>query len=51
MALTEKTDQQKEKTTDQVASTAKFKDLRNSKNRPRPSAVWGGRSRRLAHHK
>lgn len=32
MALTEKTGQQKEKTTDQMASMAKFKELRNSKN-------------------
>lgn len=51
MALTEKSDQQKEKTTDQMASMAKFKELRNSKNRPHPPVVWGGRSRRLAHHK
>lgn len=33
MALTGKTDQQKENTTDQMASMAKFKELRNSKSK------------------
>lgn len=42
MAVTEKTGQQKEKTTDQMASMAKFKEFRNSKNRPRPLGAWGG---------
>lgn len=52
MALTEKSGQQKKKPTNRPNGfSGKVQGTEEFKNRPQPSGVWGGWSRRLADHK